>query len=197
MQPGGGAAAREQARGSCRGSWELGPDSRAVVSPGPGTDHLPALADHDADPGGGTATVCRAPLPHGRGEAASPASVREEGEPQARAAVSQDVERVPPCSLAPSLGFTGLCAPAAVCGFAHQPWSHLSVSASLHVGSSLLPASERSAQNPAPVELLGVQPSPADSHVGLPGAAQGAGVALGGEWGAGTPQLATCSHRSQ
>lgn len=126
-----------------------------------------------------------------------PASVREEGEPQARAAVSQDVERVPPCSLAPSLGFTGLCAPAAVCRFAHQPWSHLSVSASLHVGSSLLPASERSAQNPAPVELLGVQPSPADSHVGLPGAAQGAGVALGGEWGAGTPQLATCSHRSQ
>lgn len=184
-------------RGSCGGSWELEPDSRAVVSPGPGTDHLPALADHDADPGGGTATVCRAPLPHGRGEAASPASAREEGEPQARAAVSQDVERVPPCSLAPSLGFTGLCAPAAVCGFAHQPWSHLSVSASLHVGSSLLPASERSAQNPAPVELLGVQPSPADSHVGLPGAAQGAGVALGGEWGAGTPQLATCSHRSQ
>lgn len=116
-----------------------------------------------------------------------PASMLEEGEPQARALVSQDVESVPPHSLAPSLGFKGLCAPAAVCSVIHEPWFELSVSASLHVGPSLLPASERSAQNPAPVELLRVQPSPADSHVGLPGAAQGAGVALGASGERGPP----------
>ena len=88
----------------------------------------------------------------------------------------------PPGSLAASFGFKGLSAKAAVCGFIHKPCPQRSCSASPSVcmfASFFLPASERSAQNPAPVEFIRVQPPPADGHVGLPGAAQGAGVALG------------------
>lgn len=44
-----------------------------------------------------------------------------------------------------------------------------------------------SAQHPAPAKLLRVQPPPADGLVGLPRAAQGAGLALGGVRGVGTP----------
>lgn len=63
----------------------------------------------------------------------------------------------PPGSLAASFGFKGFSAQAAVCGFIHKPSPQRSFSASLSVCmfvSFFLPASERSAQNPAPVEFI-------------------------------------------
>lgn len=56
----------------------------------------------------------------------------------------------PPGSLAASFGFKG-------CGFVHKPSPQRSFSASLSACmfvSFFLPASERSAQNPAPVEFI-------------------------------------------
>ena len=181
------AAAGDQRPAGEAGRWGLlgGNLTRAAVSPGAGPDRLPALAVGHADPGGGTPAVRRAPLPHRRGEAPAPPSGQQLGKesasppcgskglPSERNKIKASLPKLPPAVLSSS--------PAA--------------SLTLPLGLSAcppLPASERSAWNPVPAELIRVQPPPADRLVGLPGAAQGAGW----PWGAGAegaPQQATSS----
>lgn len=87
-----------------------------------------------------------------------------------------------PQSLAPSFGFEGCC----LWFYPQALPPPLSVCLSVCVFASVLPpASERATQNPAPVELLGIQPPAADGHAGLPRAAQGVGPARGASRGRG------------
>lgn len=68
--------------GSCGGSWEM-ELHMGLRSLDLGIDHLPALTDHHADPGHGAPAVFCAPLPHGRGKAAtSHGTCAGQGEPQ-------------------------------------------------------------------------------------------------------------------
>lgn len=119
------------------------------------------------------------------------AEVRRPALPSAPAGEGKRVPSL--CSLAPSCGLKGLSPEAAVCGFIHKPSPPRSLCLLGLSACPPLPASERSAWNPAPAELVRVQPPPADRLVGLPGAAQGAGWPWGAGGGEGAPQQATSS----
>lgn len=89
-------------RGTALRSGGLGgePSPWGRVSPGAGTDSLPALADRHADPGGGAAALRGAGVPHGGGEAVAPGPMRRRGS-RAQGFREPGGGEVPSCGLAP------------------------------------------------------------------------------------------------